>query len=558
MKKLKRQAHSLRKQGKRQLPSNTNEVPPETKEEKFKTIHQAKKESTELNSKKGKQKSPSKSLQTVNKTVAQKNDTLQREQKLQRVKQLKIANDLEDKNIRKIAKQLKMHKRKSKSIPKSFLEDGLDYLLDVCDPEKRSKLAHEEFDFADNDAGFEEDLAFFTNKDVESKAKKEKTRTSKPEIRKLEDLDESVSGESDMSAENSADEDNLSDEDMSMIGEDHVSSDNESDADNSVGDPQNDDAASGESEIPFSDEEDETHDVDHGDEKTAYREDIYGRLRDEKGNVVTEPVGKYVPPGKRLQDSAGNSNADLDKLKRQMKGLFNRLAETNLPSIVSTIEQLYLTNTRHNMQQAINTLIIDSLVGRVLSPDRLIMEHCLLVAALHANVGTEVGAQFLEVIVRRFDSLFQTGSSSDEDKVMDNLMLILSHLYNFGVVGAPLLTDVLNKLAERFSEKDIELILIVLRSVGFALRKEDPVGLKQVILSLQTKAGQTTDQPIRVRFMLDVLLAIRNNNVTKIPNYDPSHSEHLRKILRNNLIRKGASLSKMNIRYLFNSDELNA
>ncbi len=92
-----------------------------------------------------------------------------------------------------------------------------------------------------------------------------------------------------------------------------------------------------------------------------------------------------------------------------------------------------------------------------------------------------------------------------------------------------------------------QLILIVLRSVGFALRKDDPIALKQIILSLQTKAGQIANQPNRVRFMLDVLLAIRNNNVAKIPNYDPSHSEHLRKILRNSLIRKSASLSKMNI-----------
>ena len=44
-------------------------------------------------------------------------------------------------------------------------------------------------------------------------------------------------------------------------------------------------------------------------------------------------------------------------------------------------------------------------------------------------------------------------------------------------------------------------------------------------------------------------MAIRNNNMSKIPNYDPTHTEHLRKILRNNLIRKGVSLSKMNISY---------
>ena len=32
--------------------------------------------------------------------------------------------------------------------------------------------------------------------------------------------------------------------------------------------------------------------------------------------------------------------------------------------------------------------------------------------------------------------------------------------------------------------------------------------------------------------MVEVLMAIRNNNMRKIPNYDPSHLEHLKKLLR--------------------------
>jgi len=32
--------------------------------------------------------------------------------------------------------------------------------------------------------------------------------------------------------------------------------------------------------------------------------------------------------------------------------------------------------------------------------------------------------------------------------------------------------------------------------------------------------------------MLDILLAVKNNNMRKIPNYDPEHLEHLRKLLR--------------------------
>jgi nucleolar MIF4G domain-containing protein 1 len=51
--------------------------------------------------------------------------------------------------------------------------------------------------------------------------------------------------------------------------------------------------------------------------------------------------------------------------------------------------------------------------------------------------------------------------------------------------------DILNFLAERFTPKDIELILAILKSVGFRLRKDDPAALKSLILILQQKASSS-------------------------------------------------------------------
>lgn len=44
----------------------------------------------------------------------------------QRKQQLLEANAEEDQTIRKLEKQLKLNKRKTKAVPKSFSEDGLD------------------------------------------------------------------------------------------------------------------------------------------------------------------------------------------------------------------------------------------------------------------------------------------------------------------------------------------------------------------------------------------------------------------------------------------------
>jgi hypothetical protein len=59
----------------------------------------------------------------------ERNQKLQVDMKNQRIKQLKKANQQEDKVIRKLEKQLKLNKKKLKSIAKSFTTDGLDCIL---------------------------------------------------------------------------------------------------------------------------------------------------------------------------------------------------------------------------------------------------------------------------------------------------------------------------------------------------------------------------------------------------------------------------------------------
>lgn len=88
--------------------------------------------------------------------------------------------------------------------------------------------------------------------------------------------------------------------------------------------------------------------------------------------------------------------------------------------------------------------------------------------------------------MRRFDGVYRTGS---EGKECDNLLTIVAHLYGFHVVQSLLVFDLLRKLVGTFTEKDVELILLVLRHVGFALRKDDALSLKELIAEAQAKAG---------------------------------------------------------------------
>jgi nucleolar MIF4G domain-containing protein 1 len=62
------------------------------------------------------------------------------EQERQRKRHLLAANRAEDKTIKKLEKQLRLNKRKTKALPASFKEDGLDFLLDVLEPEGLGNL----------------------------------------------------------------------------------------------------------------------------------------------------------------------------------------------------------------------------------------------------------------------------------------------------------------------------------------------------------------------------------------------------------------------------------
>lgn len=211
-----------------------------------------------------------------------------------------------------------------------------------------------------------------------------------------------------------------------------------------------------------------------------------------------------------------------------------------MSSISGQMEELYMANSRKDMNETLTDILMNACVTAVATPARLLMEHVLLVSILHHNVGIEVGAHFLEAVVKKFDEL---SKSDAEGKECENLLALIAHLYNFHVVHCLLIFDILKKLVSAFTEKEIELILFLLKNVGFSLRKDDALALKELITEAQRKANtaeKKLQDQTRVRFMLETMLALRNNDMRKIPGYDPEPVEKLRKLQRS-LVHKSGS-----------------
>ncbi|XP_064301094.1 nucleolar MIF4G domain-containing protein 1 [Phalacrocorax carbo] len=387
------------------------------------------------------------------------------------------ANEEEEKEIRRLERRLGLGKRRKKQegsaaerVPQSFLRDGLGYVLGAL--------------------GSRAGLSSLCESSDEEEAPRPREGPPGPREEAEEEPEE-------------AEEDS---EDASVPSEED---DVEGQWENESSPSSPEDGGVPEASEPPGEEEEEEESDNHG-------------------------ATKYVPPQvRKAQETVDDKKREeLGRLKKMVNGLINRLSEPNLASISGQMEDLYMANSRKDMNETLTDILMNACVTPVAMPARLMMEHVLLVSILHHNVGIEVGAHFLEAVVKKFHELCR---SDAEGKECENLLALIAHLYNFHVVHSLLIFDILKKLVSTFTEKEIELILFLLKNVGFSLRKDDALALKELITEAQRKANtaeKKLQDQTRVRFMLETMLALRNNDMRKIPGYDPEPVEKLRKLQR--------------------------
>ncbi|XP_067864329.1 nucleolar MIF4G domain-containing protein 1 [Heptranchias perlo] len=394
------------------------------------------------------------------------------------------ANEEEEREIKRLERALGLNKRKNKTaIPQAFARDGLDYILGIVDPGGAAAASMSGLYESDEEASTAEE---FLNQESDG------------------DLGQF--------------------EDQGDAGEDSDPSDGESEEDG------NDDVM--EVGAAHNEDMDESSDADDR-HNSQPDESTFGKAREQTSNegIVSR---KYIPP--QLREMAETVDAkkkeELARLKKTVKGLLNRLSEPNMASISSQLEEIYMTNSRKDVNDTLTDVLLAACVTPALMSNRLMMEHVLLVSILHHNVGIEVGAHVLEAIVKRFD---EHSRNVGEGKEYDNLINLIAHFYNFYMVHSVLVFDILKKLTSNFKEKDIELILFLLRHVGFSLRKDDALALRDLIMEAQNKAnsvGKQFQDQTRIQFMLETMLALKNNDMRKIPGYDPEPVERLQKLQR--------------------------
>ncbi|GLI60135.1 hypothetical protein VaNZ11_002206 [Volvox africanus] len=306
--------------------------------------------------------------------------------------------------------------------------------------------------------------------------------------------------------------------------------------------PASDDAAADEEE----DEEDEAEEVEGGRHLTGgHRTNVKAAsaAREETGSgngarggdgaepAAAEPTAavaavaaqqRYVPPALRAQLAAagggGGGGGALDaarlQVERRVTGLINRLAEANLQSISREVAELYSTQGRRLVSEAVAMQIL----GAAESGPRASEQFAAVAAAFVTAVAAQAEAQdlaagFLAELAQRMEA----ARSSGDSLAQANLVTVLAYCYSAGLVGPGLCYSLLGILKERFQELDVSAMVTLLNAVGLQLRNADPGLMKEFVLGLHERAAQLGRDGLlsrRAQLMLDLIIDIKNNKTS--------------------------------------------
>ncbi|XP_019854558.1 PREDICTED: nucleolar MIF4G domain-containing protein 1-like [Amphimedon queenslandica] len=222
------------------------------------------------------------------------------------------------------------------------------------------------------------------------------------------------------------------------------------------------------------------------------KEDIsLGESSEGDGDVQKKKKVTFAPETFVTQNPSTSSSiptsSSSPNVNKRIQGLMNKLNESNIQTMFTTIEELYRENSQREVTKCFCEVFLKSVIQPILIKDKFAMELVMLVTLLHQKIGSEVGFAVLSQLVKKLNELLSSPSYG-KGKECDCLLLVISHLYNFKVVQCVLIYDIIRKLLDSLTERDLDLLVLILKTCGMEIRRNDSLALKDVILDIQTKA----------------------------------------------------------------------
>ncbi|KAG8067174.1 hypothetical protein GUJ93_ZPchr0005g14440 [Zizania palustris] len=259
-------------------------------------------------------------------------------------------------------------------------------------------------------------------------------------------------------------------------------------------------------------------------------------------NVVELPTVskvKYVPPS--LRATSNSESEEISQMRRRVRGLLNRLSESNVESITQEIAALFRSVPRNTGCQVIGDEVLASCSRGPRGNEQYAAVFASFVAGMACLVGIDFSAKILASLAKSFEDEY----SKEDGLSLRNITLLLCYLCIFNVVSSNLVYDLLSVLSKRLTELDVSTVLTILQCCGMKLRGDDPGAMKDFVLSIQNSVnqlklkgrlagednGKAEIHSKRMEFMLETICDIKNNK--KRPKEDPSHHTRIKKWLQN-------------------------
>lgn len=240
---------------------------------------------------------------------------------------------------------------------------------------------------------------------------------------------------------------------------------------------------------------------------------------------------KYVAP--HLRSLAGNESEEYIQIRRRVRGLLNRLSESNVESITGEMATIFRSTIRSVSTQIIINEVLAACSGGPRGNEQYAAVFASFVAGLACSVGMDFSAKFMALLAKAFED-----ECLKEDNIsLRNLTLLLSYLCIFGVCSSDLIYDFLITLSKRLREIDVSTILTVLNCCGMKIRSDDPTAMKNFIQSVQNRVnelkassveGQANINGKRMEFMLETIFDIKNNK--KRPKEETAPHARIKKV----------------------------
>lgn len=229
------------------------------------------------------------------------------------------------------------------------------------------------------------------------------------------------------------------------------------------------------------------------------------------GSSGKQPLMRYVPPS--LRNIEANGANDFSSVHKQLKGSINRLSESNILSVVQSVEDLTNRHPRRKVFQALLDILLEYVADPAPLQDTFLLLHAGFIAGLSKRLGPDFAAMAVACLdheSQRYDpSRVRSGSVGKE---YTNLMGLMTHLYIFRVVGNHLVYDYIRLCLQNLNEESLEHLLKILRVAGRQLKSDNPLGLKEVVnqISLGVEKIGTNNLSSRTKFMVETIEALQD------------------------------------------------